>query len=213
MMLSVFIGIWDICVQDSPRWYMSKCAVARNRHLHVQGNIISIDALSARFVPLENPYCRRYHYRYYLCKDSMTRRINEREREKKEKERKREEGGPRTLDRAVRKVCPNDKRISAVIKGMCQISLHSRGSSGLPFIDERGRKGVEQGWEAERGQERKFHVRIENLKAWDFTCIDASLLAKKKRGEKGRRGGFCHRPGWRPTSLGGRPINSPVLGI
>jgi len=50
-------------------------------------------------------------------------------------------------------VCPNDKRISAVIKGMCQISLHSRGSLGMPFIDERGQKGVEQG-EAGRAREK-----------------------------------------------------------
>lgn len=50
----------------------------------------------------------------------------------REKERERERIlNPR--DRAARKVCPNDKRISAVIKGTCQISLHSRGVVGCSW--------------------------------------------------------------------------------
>jgi len=97
---------------------------------------------------------------------------------KREKGREREKES-QTLDRAARKVCPNDKGISAVIKGTCQISLHSRGSYRMLFADEGGRR--------ETGEdEGAFHVRRENSKAWDFTCINASLLAKKgkKRGEE-----------------------------
>lgn len=62
---------------------------------------------------------------------------------KREKGREREKE-PQTLDHAARKVCPNDKGISAVIKGTCQISLHSRGSYRMLFVDEGGRRGTER---------------------------------------------------------------------
>lgn len=66
--------------------------------------------------------------------------------------------------------------------------MHSRGRAGKPLVDERGRMGGRTKRKAEKKKERKsaFHVGGGNSKAWDSTCIGASLLAKKgsKKGEE-----------------------------